>query len=128
MFRKNGPSAIRTRIGKGTVVIGEVRFAHGLRIDGEVQGKVLAVDKEASLLHLSESGRVSGSLAGARLIINGNVAGPVASSVLLELHEHARVVGDLHYEALEIRSGAIVEGKLFAPASPRPTLEPDAPH
>jgi hypothetical protein len=49
---------IRSLIGEGTVVHGELRFADGLRIDGEVHGDVVAVGDRPSLLVISEKARV----------------------------------------------------------------------
>ena len=46
------------------------------------------------------------------LILNGTVTGPVSASELLELQPHARVYGEVHYAALEMHQGAIVEGRL----------------
>ncbi|HSN32574.1 MAG TPA: cell shape determination protein CcmA, partial [Ideonella sp.] len=40
MFGWKKQPPIRTLVGEGTVVTGELRFADGLRIDGEVHGDV----------------------------------------------------------------------------------------
>ena len=41
---KKAQPPIRTLIGEGSVLQGEIRFSDGLRIDGEVQGDVVADD------------------------------------------------------------------------------------
>ena len=41
MFGKKKQPPIRTLIGEGTVIHGELRFTDGLRIDGEVFGDVV---------------------------------------------------------------------------------------
>jgi cytoskeletal protein CcmA (bactofilin family) len=43
MFGKKKQPPIRSLVGEGTVVVGELRFTEGLRIDGEVQGDVVAI-------------------------------------------------------------------------------------
>ena len=43
MFSKKKQPPIRTLIGEGTQIQGELRFTDGLRIDGEVVGDVIAV-------------------------------------------------------------------------------------
>ena len=48
MFGKQKQPPIRTLIGEGTVVKGELRFNDGLRIDGEVHGDVVAAGGETS--------------------------------------------------------------------------------
>jgi len=108
--RKQPP--IRTLIGEGTVIQGELRFAEGLRIDGEVQGDVVAAPDGPSILVISEKARVQGTVRAAHVIINGNVCGPVFSTELLELQPKAVIVGDVRYEVLEMHQGATIDGEL----------------
>jgi len=108
--RKQPP--IRTLIGEGTIVQGEIRFTDGLRVDGEVRGDLVAGGEGPNILVISEKGRVEGKVKGGHVIINGSVAGPVESEELLELQPKAVVIGDVRYEALEMHQGAIVHGEL----------------
>jgi len=103
---------IRTLIGEGTVIIGELRFKEGLRIDGEVQGDVLAAEEGHSILVISEKARVVGRVRAAHVIINGRVEGPVQSDELLELQPKASIVGDVRYQSLEMHQGATINGEL----------------
>jgi cytoskeletal protein CcmA (bactofilin family) len=107
--RKQPP--IRSLIGEGTVVHGEVRFADGLRIDGEVRGDVIA-EGEASLIVISEKARIAGRVKAGHVIINGLVEGPLECETLLELQPNARIVGDVRYAALEMHQGATIDGEL----------------
>jgi cytoskeletal protein CcmA (bactofilin family) len=103
---------IRTLIGEGTVIQGELRFTEGLRIDGEVHGDVVATGEGHSILVISEKARVLGKVKAAHVIINGSVAGPVYSDELLELQPKASIVGDVRYEVLEMHQGATIDGEL----------------
>ncbi len=109
---KKAQPAIRTLIGEGTRVQGELHFSDGLRIDGEVVGDVIAVGETPSILVISEKARVSGKVRAAHVIINGEVHGPVESTALLELQPRARVAGDISYETLEMHQGAVIDGEL----------------
>jgi cytoskeletal protein CcmA (bactofilin family) len=108
--RKQPP--IRTLIGEGTVIQGELRFTEGLRIDGEVHGDVVATGEGPSILVISEKARVLGTVKAAHVIINGTVCGPVESHELLELQPKASIVGDVRYEVLEMHQGATIDGEL----------------
>ncbi len=108
-FNRKKQPPIRSLIGEGTVVQGELRFDQGLRIDGEVVGDVVASDP-SSLLVISENARVQGKVMAGHVIINGQVQGPVVATQLLELQPKARIVGDVHYEALEMHQGATIDG------------------
>ena len=111
MFSKK-PPPIRTLIGEGTVIRGDLRFAEGLRIDGEVHGDVIAEGVGHSILVISEKARVLGKVKAAHVIINGQIEGPVHSDELLELQPKASIVGDVRYEVLEMHQGATIDGEL----------------
>lgn len=112
MFAKKKQPPIRTLIGEGTVIRGELQFTDGLRIDGEVQGDVVAAAQDNSILVISEKARVIGKVKAGHVIINGHVTGPVQADALLELQPKAVIVGDVKYEALEMHQGATIEGEL----------------
>ncbi|HUG24279.1 bactofilin family protein [Piscinibacter sp.] len=112
MFSKKKQPPIRTLIGEGTVLQGELRFTEGLRIDGEIHGDVVATGEGHSILVISEKARVLGKVKAAHVIINGNVCGPVHSDELLELQPKATIVGDVRYEILEMHQGATIDGEL----------------
>jgi cytoskeletal protein CcmA (bactofilin family) len=112
MFSKKKQPPIRTLIGEGTVIRGEVHFSEGLRIDGEVVGDVFGTGEASSILVISEKARVTGKVKAGHVIVNGEVRGPVESSELLELQPRARIVGDVRYEVLEMHQGATIDGEL----------------
>lgn len=111
-FGKKKQPLIRSLIGEGTEVWGELRFTEGLRIDGLVNGDVVAQGDGASLLVVSEKARVHGKVMAGHVIINGEVHGPVHASELLELQPKARIEGDVFYESLEMHQGATIDGAL----------------
>jgi len=112
MFGWKKQPAIRTLIGEGTVVDGEIRFTDGLRIDGEVNGNVLSSGGERSLLVIGEKAVISGHVRAGHVIVNGRVRGPLDSEELLELQPKARIEGSVRYRALEMHQGAQVAGEL----------------
>jgi len=112
VFSKKKQPPIRTLIGEGTQIQGELRFTDGLRIDGEVVGDVVALGDAPSILVISEKARVTGRVRGGHVIINGQVDGPIQSNELLELQPLARIVGDVRYEVLEMHQGATIDGEL----------------
>jgi cytoskeletal protein CcmA (bactofilin family) len=113
---KTGSSKPQSRIdcliGAGTVIEGHVVFSGGLRVDGQVKGNITAEDGKPGTLVLSENGRVEGEIRVPHIVINGRVTGPVRSSEYIELQGKANVTGDVHYNAIEMQLGAIVQGAL----------------
>lgn len=111
LFGKKKLPPIRSLVGEGMKVHGELRFSEGLRVDGEICGDVLAAEGY-SLLIISENARIQGRVKAAHVIINGTVEGPVHATELLELQPHARIVGEVQYQMLEMHQGATIHGEL----------------
>ena len=111
MFGFSKQPAIRTLVGEGTVVHGELRFADGLRIDGEVHGDVIATG-ERSLLVISEQACIEGKVEAGHVILSGTIAGPIVCDELLEVQPTARIVGDVRYHVIELHPGASIDGEL----------------
>lgn len=109
-IRKHPP--IRTLVGEGTVIEGEIRFADGLRIDGCVLGDVLAQGDAPTVLVIGEAASITGRVRARHVIVNGEVRGPVECDGLLELQPKARIEGHVRYERLEMHQGAMVHGEL----------------
>ena len=124
LFKKK-PPPIRSLIGEGMQVRGDLSFVDGMRIDGEVHGNVVAAGNDSTLLVISENARVHGRVMAAHVIINGVVLGPVHCSAMLELQPKARLTGDVRYELLEMHPGAQVDGQLksLKTVSEKPALK-----
>ena len=116
-------AAIESLISAGTTIEGNLRFKGGLRIDGTVKGNVVAEEGSASTLVLSESGRIEGAVMAAHMMINGAVVGPITAIETIELQPKARINGEIHYLALEMHHGAVVDGTLTHLENGRPGLK-----
>ncbi len=122
--RSNKPqNRIDSLIGAGTKIEGNISFAGGLRVDGEIQGNVTAVADQATTLVVSEHASIEGEIRVSHLVANGAINGPVFATESLELQSHSRVRGDVHYNTLEMHLGAIVEGRLVHRSSEAKTVE-----
>ena len=104
-------SQIDSLVGGGTEIHGDVHFKDGLHIDGVVKGNVIAVG-DASMLTMSEHGRIEGEIRVHNIILNGQVEGDVYASEHIELAPAARVNGNVYYNLIEMAMGAEVNGKL----------------
>lgn len=116
MFFKSKASKPQNRIdsliGSETRVDGNLTFAGGLRVDGQVIGNISEAEGQPSTLVLSEQGRINGVIHVSHVVVNGTVLGPVHAMEYVELQGKSRVTGDVYYKTLEMHMGAIVEGKL----------------
>ena len=103
---------IDTLIGMDTCIQGDIEFGGGLRVDGHVRGNIIATGEKPSTLVLSEQATIEGKVQVSHAVINGTIVGPIHTYEYLELQAKARVSGDVHYRVIEIKFGAMIEGKL----------------
>ncbi len=125
MFNKRKQPPIRSLIAQGSQIDGDFRFVDGLRIDGVLVGDIRADGDKPSILVISESGSVVGSIQADHVIISGSVKGAVHAHALLELQPKARIEGDVFYRSLEMHEGALIAGQLrpAVAAEGRPQLK-----
>ncbi|MEO0369545.1 MAG: polymer-forming cytoskeletal protein [Pseudomonadota bacterium] len=105
---------IDTLIGTGSILKGDLEFTGGLRVDGHIKGHVSSQDSNQGTLVLSESGVIEGDINVPHVIINGTVKGNVVSGGHVELQSNAKVNGDIHYKAVEMELGAMLNGSLVS--------------
>ena len=117
MFSRKKQPPIKSLVAQGTKIEGNVHFVEGMRIDGEVVGDIRASAGQPSILVISETARIEGTVHADHVIINGEVVGPVHAAELLELQPKAQINGPVHYKALEMHQGALIAGQLFPAAA-----------
>lgn len=114
-----------TLIAAGASIEGVIRFRGTLEIEGEVRGSIIAVaDDGNAVVRILRSGRVEGEVRAPVVVVNGSVDGPIHSGLHVELAEHAKVNGDVHYNLIEMIKGAHLNGKLVFSEAPEPAAEP----
>ncbi len=111
--KRRRPVAIQTLIGEGTRVEGDLCFTGGARIDGVVNGGVTSGRDRNAFLSISEKGCVEGNIRVPHLALSGTVKGDVFVGDKGEFGPTAKVIGDVHYQLIEMAAGAEINGKLI---------------
>jgi cytoskeletal protein CcmA (bactofilin family) len=93
-------------LGRGTRITGKVAFDGTARIEGHVEGEVVATDT----LLVGESAVLNAQISGAIVIINGKVTGDITASKKLEILAPGRVYGNVITPSLVIEEGVVFEG------------------
>ena len=93
-------------------MLGDVKFAGGLHVDGTIKGNVAAEEDPSSVLTLSETGTIEGEVRVPNVVLNGTVIGDVHARQHIELASNARVTGNVYYSLIEMAMGAEVNGNL----------------
>lgn len=106
-------AAVNTVIGQQSRVEGNIHFTGSLHIDGEIKGNIIAEEGSASVLTVSEHGKIEGDVQVTTVILNGTVNGDMRSDERIELAAKAKVNGDVYYNLIEMAMGAQVNGSLI---------------
>ncbi|WP_293000298.1 polymer-forming cytoskeletal protein [Nevskia sp.] len=114
---------VDTLIGRQTEILGDVRFAGGLYIDGRIKGMVSTGTADGSAtLSLSETGVIEGDVRVPNVVLNGTVIGDVRASEKLVLNAKAKVTGTVYYKVLQMEPGATINGQLVHDTGDVPAL------
>jgi len=109
-------------IGADITIKGDVSATADLHIDGRVEG-----DIQCASLVQGEASHIQGKIEAESARLAGLVRGSITARELVVL-KTARIEGDVHYEALTIEQGAVVEGhfgtRKKAAAAPQVARDP----
>ena len=107
MKTSDKPGELSTILGKGSVVEGNIRVEHSLRIDGKVTGDVTSADT----LVVGVDGEIRGNVKVKNLVLGGKIYGSVLTSGRVLLEARSELNGELQTGKLVIDEGAIFNGK-----------------
>ncbi|MCI0664121.1 MAG: polymer-forming cytoskeletal protein [Acidobacteria bacterium] len=102
------PTDLRTRLGEGTEINGEVKFTEVMKVESKVSGKVIS---ESGSLIVSEQGQVQADIEAGFVEVYGTVEGKITAKYKVEIRPGGRVYGDIYTPVLNIEHGAIFDGK-----------------
>jgi cytoskeletal protein CcmA (bactofilin family) len=96
----------RAYLDKGSKINGKVSFEGPARIDGEVDGEIVAKDSVA----IGESAVVTAQIKATSVMVAGKVSGDIVATQRIEIRPSAKVNGNLTAPVLVVHEGALFEG------------------
>jgi cytoskeletal protein CcmA (bactofilin family) len=99
-------SDARAYLDAGSRISGKLYFETPARIDGQVEGEILAKDS----LTIGESAVVAAQIKAASVIVAGKVSGDIIAVHRIEIKPSAKVLGNITAPTLAIQEGALFEG------------------
>jgi cytoskeletal protein CcmA (bactofilin family) len=94
-----------TVIAKGLKIVGSVTAEGLVEVNGQIDGEL-----HCTSLVIARGAHVSGTVAAARVVVDGKVEGPIQGGDVF-LKSQAHVVGDIHHQSLAIERGAYFDGR-----------------
>jgi len=107
-FSSDAPTDLRSFLGEGTDINGEVKFSEIMRVDAAISGTITS--ENGSLL-VMERGKVKATVTVGTVEISGTVEGTITAKNSVKIHSTGRVYGDIFTPALIIEHGAVFDGK-----------------
>ena len=102
----NNPSTYITQIKHGSIVTGNMKSEHSIRVDGSITGDLISSEK----IIVGGHGQVGGNIKGTDITIEGTVIGDVLADGVLHLSPAAKIQGRIFSKEIEIEKGAEVNG------------------
>jgi len=100
-------SDLNALLGRGSEFDGKLTFEGTVRIDGRFTGTIVTSDT----LVVGEGAKVSAEVSCGTIIVHGEITGNIRANVSVELHQPARVHGNIETPALMVAKGVIFEGQ-----------------
>lgn len=101
-------------VSTGTKVTGDIESASGIRIDGQLKGKMTIRGKVV----IGTTGEVNGDIVCQLIEVSGKVTGNIQASELVSLKSSAVIQGEISTKKLAIEPGAVFTGSCKMDVSP----------
>ena len=102
----------RAYVSSASKIIGNLFFQNAARIDGIVEGDIVAADE----LIVGDTAEIAARIQAPSVIVSGTVKGEIKASKRIEIRAPAKVVGTLTSPILVVQPGALVEGHCAMPS------------
>ena len=102
--------SIKTIIGEGTCIKGNLSVSGVMRVDGDVAGNV----SSNSCVMIGENARIFGNITAISVVSRGLIKGNILAEDEVKLFSSAVVLGDVFTKKINIQDGVLFEGRCFA--------------
>lgn len=100
------PESVISIIGPGMKVVGDCNTEGTVRIEGQVEGSVVA----GKAVVIGKQGKVVGDIHTQDAVISGHVIGTVAAESRLELQATCQIDGEVRTRRMQLEEGAVLNG------------------
>ena len=101
-------------VSAGTKVTGDIESSSGIRIDGQLKGKITIRGKVV----IGSPGQVNGDIICQLIEVSGKVSGNIQASELVSLKASAVIQGEITTKKLAIEPGAVFTGSCKMDSNP----------
>ena len=102
------PDTVISIVGPGMRVVGDCETDGTVRIEGTVEGSVMA----GKAVVVGKEGQVEGDISTQDAVISGRVVGTVVAESRLELQATCRIEGSVRARRMQLEEGALLNGRV----------------
>jgi cytoskeletal protein CcmA (bactofilin family) len=88
-------------------LVGEIQGNEDLHVEGRFKGSI----KINGNIFVSQSGAVEADIEAENIVIQGKINGNILACKQLEIQPHGQLIGDCTAQSIDIKEGAIFEGR-----------------
>ena len=114
---------VQAHLGKGSRVEGKLTFEGGVKIDGQIEGEIVA--QETVLI--GDAAVINAQIHAETVIVKGKLTGDIVARKRVELRAPGRLMGNITTPSLVIHEGVVFEGhcSMGSAAEVKPESKPD---
>lgn len=102
--------SIKTIIGGGSSIKGDLSVSGVMRVDGDVAGDI----SSNSCVMIGENARICGNIVAVSVMSRGLIKGNILAEDEVKLFSSAIILGDVLTKKVNIQDGVLFEGRCFA--------------
>jgi len=95
-------------------LVGDLSFSGLLQVKGNIYGNVIAASGTDATLLIEEGATITGEVRAPYIRIRGKVTGDVFATSRISISANSTIIGDVHYEEIELDQGALLSGRLIS--------------
>lgn len=95
-------------------LVGDLSFSGLLQLKGNIYGNVIAASGTDATLLIEEGATITGEVRAPYILIRGKVTGDVFATNRISISASSTIIGDIHYDEIELDEGAQLSGMLIS--------------
>lgn len=108
------PKRIASQLEPDVKLVGDLSFSGLLQVKGNIYGNVIASSSTDATLLIEEGATITGEVRSPYIRLKGKVTGDVFATRRISISAGATVLGNIHYDEIELDQGAHLSGSLIS--------------
>jgi len=108
------PRRIASQLEPDIELVGDLSFSGLLQVKGNIYGNVIAATGTDATLLIEAGATITGEVRAPYIRICGKVTGDVFATSRVSISASSTVIGDIHYDEIELDQGAHISGNLIS--------------